>query len=179
MDVLWWIVVIAVVVVVVVLVAAISAARRRRHSEGLRQRFGPEYEHTVGDEGRRKGERALDERLARREQLELRELPVAARERYLVMWSATQQRFVDSPVQAVHEAQALLGQVMRDRGYPDDDEAVDLVAVDHPDLVARCREAGRTATRAERGEADTEELRQALVRYRMLFDELLGSSARA
>ncbi len=168
--------VIVAVVVVLLVVAALLVARRQR-SRQLREGFGPEYERVVAErEGQRAGERELLERQRRRRQFEIRSLEPAARERYVQRWDATQRLFVDEPVAAVDDADVLVQQVMRDRGYPVEDDfeqrAAD-ISVDHPLVVENYRAAHAISGRARSGHASTEQLRQALVHFRALFDELL------
>ena len=174
MDTWVWIV-IGVFVAVVVLGIVIGALGTRR-SRSLQDRFGPEYDRTVDKTGgRREAEHELREREKRYEELELRPLSQAAREHYLQQWQATQSRFVDDPAGAVAEADDLVQQVMRDRGYPVDDfeqRAAD-ISVEHPDLVEKYRTANGIARASERGEASTDDLRHSVRHYRALFVELL------
>ena len=178
MATLVWIVIAAVVVVVVVL--AVAAAARTRRTKTLREGFGREYDRTVEHEGdRRAGERELRERQKRHDALDIRPLSPQARERYVQRWQGTQTRFVDDPSGAVIEADALVQQVMKERGYPTDDfeqRAAD-ISVEHPELVERYRTAHGIAESNERGKASTEDLRQSVRHYRALFEELLGGRA--
>jgi hypothetical protein len=170
-----WIVIIVAAVLVVCAVAL--AVLRGRRSRQLRQGFGPEYERTVERAGgRRAGERELVHREKRHEALDIRPLSPQARERYAQAWEVTQTRFVDDPSGAVAEADALVRQVMKERGYPTDDfqqRAAD-ISVEHPQLVERYRTAHGIAQSSKRGQASTEDLRQSVRHYRALFDELLG-----
>jgi hypothetical protein len=175
MDAWVWIVIVAAVVVVIALVAA--AVTRRRRSEQLRERFGPEYDRTVDDVGdRRDAERELRDRQDRHDEFELQPLSEAARRRYTEEWERTQARFVDDPAAAVGDADRLVQQAMGERGYPVDDDfdrrAADL-SVDHPELVDNFRRGHELWERYDRGEGETEDLRQAMVHYRSLFEELL------
>ena len=176
-----WIVIIVAAVLVVAAIAASAAARKRRTSQ-LREGFGPEYDRTVDSAGgRRDAERELRERRERREALDIRELSPAARDRHFESWRILQTRFVDDPGSSVREADRLVQDVMRERGYPIDhfeQRAAD-VSVDHPHVVEHYRAAHRIWAANERGEATTEDLRQSVVHYRALFDELLGSAAAA
>lgn len=175
MDTWVWIVIIAGVVVAALLIALFAIGGRRRR--GLQERFGPEYDRAVEGSGdRRTAERELREREERHEELDIRELTPAARDRYFEEWRAVQVRFVDAPAQAVTEADHLVQQVMRDRGYPVDDfdTRADAVSVDHPHVAENYRLAHGVWAANERGEATTEDLRQSLVHYRSLFEELLG-----
>lgn len=171
----WVWVVIALVVLAVVAFLAWSAAKRRQTGK-LREGFGPEYERTVAERGdRRSAERELEERQKLREELEIHPLPPSTREHYGGEWRAVQGRFVDDPAGAVGEADRLVTQVMRDRGYPMEDfeRQAALVSVDHPDVVQNYRAGHAIYLAHSRGDASTEDLRQAMVHYRALFDELL------
>jgi hypothetical protein len=169
-----WIVIALVVIVAIAL--AVWAAMRRRRTESLRQQFGSEYDRTVEQTGRpRDAESELEERRRRREELDIRPLAAGARERYAEEWRGVQARFVDDPAGAVGQADTLVTQVMRERGYPMDDfdqRAAD-VSVDHPGVVGDYRAAHDISTRSANGRTDTEDLRQAMVHYRALFEELL------
>lgn len=173
----WVVVAVAVVVIVGALAWRALAARRTR---GLKEQFGPEYERTAETVGsRKKAEAELAARQERREQLNIRPLNSEARARYARQWDTVQAQFVDSPEGAIASADGLVTSVMRDRGYPMDDfeqRAAD-VSVDHPQVVENFRTAHDISTRANRGEASTEDLRQAMQHYRALFDELLGGTA--
>jgi FtsZ-interacting cell division protein ZipA len=172
-------IVIVAIVVIALIVAALVVARQRR-SQQLQERFGPEYERAVEERGgdRREAEAELRERRQRRQEFEIRELEPAARDRYADRWRAAQRRFVDQPGPAVGEADALVMEVMRERGYPVADEfeqrAAD-VSVDHPEVVEHYRAAHEISGRATIGEASTEDLRQAMVHFRALFNDLLGA----
>src|SRR4051812_3877916 len=116
MDTWVWIVIAAAVVVAVVVIAWLALGSRRRR--GLQERFGPEYDRAVEtSDSRRTAESELREREQRHEELDIRELSPAARDRYFEQWRTVQVRFVDSPGEAVREADTLVQQVMRDRGY--------------------------------------------------------------
>src|SRR3954452_5740690 len=167
-------------IVLIALVVAALVVSRQRRSQQLQEGFGPEYDRTVEERGgdRREAEAELRERRQRRDQFEIRELEPAARDRYAERWRGAQRRFVDEPGPAVGEADALVMEVMRDRGYPVADEfdqrAAD-VSVDHPQVVEHYRAAHAISGRASAGDASTEDLRQAMVHFRALFVELLGA----
>ncbi|HVD29321.1 MAG TPA: hypothetical protein VNC79_12610 [Mycobacteriales bacterium] len=167
---------VVILIVLALLVVLALVAGRQRRSRRLRERFGPEYDRTVAEAGDRKeAESRLEERTARRQQLDIVPLDPADRARYVEAWRQTQARFVDEPAEATREADRLITAVMRDRGYPIDDfeqRAAD-VSVDHPQVVDDYRAAQAIAAANERSEASTEDLRQALVHYRSLFEELL------
>jgi hypothetical protein len=169
-----WILIAIGVVAVCLLIAWRAIVTRRRR--GLQQTFGPEYDRTVADApSRRQGESELAERQKRREELEIKALDPGARERYRREWQRAQERFVDDPPGAVGEADRLIQDVMRERGYPVQDfeqRAAD-VSVDHPEVVSNYRAAHGISVASERGKATTEDLRTAMVHYRSLFAELL------
>ena len=160
------------VIVVLLCVVGVLLYRQRRSAQ-LREGFGPEYDRVVEDRGsQRAGEAELRERVDRRKSYDIRRLEPAARERYAERWRATQAQFVDRPASALADTDTLVAEVMRERGYPVEDfdqQAAD-VSVDHPGVVEHYRKAH--AVHGKR-DASTEELRQALVHYRALFDELL------
>jgi hypothetical protein len=168
-----WVLLIVVLVVVVLLVAVLM---RQRRTASLRDRFGPEYDRTINTADDKRGaEQELLDRARRREKLDIRPLPEAARARYAEQWRAIQERFVDDPAGSVGSAHTLLDQVMGERGYPtrDFEEQADLVSVDHPQVVENYRAAYAVHQRQSTGQATTEDLRDALVRYRSLFEDLL------
>jgi hypothetical protein len=165
-----------VVVAVIVLALVIWRALAARRSRSLQGRFGPEYQRTLeGADSKRDAEADLAARAERRDALEIRPLPPAARERYMGEWQQVQTRFVDDPQGAVQNADMLIQSVMGDRGYPMDDfdqRAAD-VSVDHPQVVENYREGHRLARAAATGDGTTEDLRQAMQHYRALFEELV------
>ena len=171
-----WIVVGAAAALLVVLVAAFVRIRRRRTH--LQERFGPEYHRTVSGRGRSVAEKRLSEVEQRREELDIRPLPAAARERYLDEWRQAEARFVHDPRDAVRTAERLVTRVLHDRGYEldgeddDFDRRVELVAVDHPDIAERFRHGHAMLGRVDGAEA-TEHLRKAMIDFRAVLDELL------
>jgi hypothetical protein len=171
-----WVWIVMGVVVAIVVLGVLAGVLRTRHSRSLRDRFGREYDRTVEKAGgRREAEQELRKREKRHDELDLRPLSPAARERYLRQWQLTQGRFVDDPRGAVSEADNLVQQVMRERGYPVDDfeqRAAD-ISVEHPELVEKYRTADGVARASERGEASTDDLRHSVRHYRALFVELL------
>jgi hypothetical protein len=175
----WALIVVAAVVVIAVVAWRAVAARRTRT---LQDRFGPEYSRTLeGSDSKRDAEAELRAREERRERLDIRPLPAAARERYLDEWRRVQALFVDDPQGAVHDGDMLIQSVMRDRGYPVDDfeqRSAD-VSVDHPNVVENYREGHRLANANARGDGTTEDLRQAMRHYRALFEELVDETADA
>jgi hypothetical protein len=170
-----WIIVAVAVVLAIVAAWRITAERRTAR---LRRDFGPEYERTVAEEGdRRDAERALREREERRDRLDIRPLPAASRARFSDEWQGVQGHFVDEPATAVADADRLVEAVMRERGYPMDDfdGQAELVSVDHPQVVDHYRAGHAISAAYDRGDASTEDLRQAMVHYRALFEDLLGT----
>ncbi len=169
------IIIIAILVVIVIAMAAMMAGRRRR-TEELKGTFGPEYEHAVDQYGdQRAAEEKLEERQSRVEALNIHPLQPAERDRFAEEWRQTQAEFVDAPERAVADADRLVGQVMQARGYPlgDFDQRAADISVDHADVVTHYRAAHEIALRQKSGQATTEDLRQAMVHYRALFEDLL------
>ena len=172
---------ILIVLVAVAVIAAIVLLRRKR-SEHLRSRFGPEYEHEVEHLGSRsKAEAELAKREKRVEKLTIVPLEPAARAQFVERWTDVQARFVDDPPRAVAFADALLTEVMSARGYPiaDFDQRAGDISVDHPKVVEHYRAGHDIAVRHKRGKAGTEDLRQAMIHYRALFDELVQEKEHA
>ena len=166
------------IIVVVVLCAAGAAlwVYLQQPTRHLHERFGPEYDRTVHEMGgRRQAESALEKREKRVERLHLRPLEAADQASFTEQWRQVQARFVDSPQMAVSEADTLVGELMSVRGYPvaDFEQRAADISVDHPHVVENYRSAHAIALRHKRGEASTEDLRQAMVHYRTLFDDLL------
>lgn len=171
------IVLIAVAAIALVLAAAIGfVTSRRRRSGKLRQTFGPEYDRVVEREGNsRKAEGVLEFRQKRREKFHIRRLSSADRSSFAVRWNEVQARFVDDPPGAVTVADSLITDVIETRGYPIgefDQRAADL-SVDYPLIVENYRAAHEIAMLHSEGKASSEDLRQAMVHYRLLFQELL------
>jgi hypothetical protein len=166
----------ALVVAVVAVIAWANAQRKRRRSDGLRQHFGPEYDRAVNElHDRGKAEAELEARRKRVSKLTIVPLSVGEAARFKQSWDVLQARFVDDPKAAVVQADQLVYELMAKRGYPMGDfeaRAADM-SVDHPRVVSNYRSARAIALADERGEADTELLRRAVVHYRALFDELL------
>ena len=176
-----WLWIVIVIVVVLIALAAAMAARRRR-TMALRERFGPEYDRTVGArEDQRAAEADLRGRERERARLDIKPLSEAARVRYTEEWRTIQQNFVDQPEEATTAGYDLVNRVMAERGYPmrDFDARADLVSVDHPGVVDNYRVAHGIHERARQHQASTEDLREALLRYRSLFQELLRPNGHA
>jgi hypothetical protein len=169
-----------VVALAVILVAGGTLAwffARRRRTQELSQQFGPEYRRAVEERGDRDAaERELATRQKRVAEMEIRSLAAEQRDRYARDWRQVQADFVDDPPGAIGAADRLVAEVMGERGYPmgDFEQRAADVSVNHPTVVADYRAAHAIAGRQANGdEVSTEELRQAMVHYRSLFDDLL------
>ena len=153
-----------------------SGARTRR----LRRRFGPEYDRALArHDDRRAAERDLRARERRHDELDIRPLDDSARGRYREEWVHVQEQFVDSPEAALSEADRLVITVMDDRGYPTRrfDERVAHLSVEHGRTIDYYRRGHAISCRAERQQASTEDMRQAMVHYRALLEDLLAVPA--
>ena len=174
------------IAIAVVLILVVSGAvlwpmmARRRRTDQLHDQFGSEYDHTVqtlGDE--KKAQTELEERQKHVKALDIRPLSDNEHKRYAADWAAVQSEFVDEPGQAIVDADRLIMEVMQKRAYPISDfeqRAAD-VSVSYPALVSNYRAARVIALKNQEHLADTEELRQAMIYYRSLFDELLVTDA--
>lgn len=173
------IVLIVIVVVVVLAIAAYFVMQRQRSSQ-LKERFGPEYDRAVDQYGDpKKAEPELLTREKRVKRFNITPLSDAERTQYADAWRSVQAHFVDDPGAAVGEADDLVNRVMAARGYPMTDfeqQAAD-VSVDHPQVVSDYRAAHDIAMQQDQGQASTEDLRQAMVHYRALFEDLLEAPA--
>jgi hypothetical protein len=170
------IIVIAIIVVIAAIAGIAYTTRRRR----LQQRFGPEYDRMVEEKGSRtKAEAELANRQRRVADLDIRPLDPAARAQYSQDWATVQERFVDTPQDAVMAAQRLVMTVMKDRGYPTegDDQVLADLSVDHANVLDHYRAARDISQRAADNAASTEDLRQAMIHYRALFQDLLGETS--
>jgi hypothetical protein len=176
-----WILIGIAIVILLIVVGLLVARQRKDKTEQLRERFGPEYDRAVEEQGReRDAQKHLADVAERRDSLDIRPLEPASRERYLRRWDVVQSEFVDRPGPAVDEADALVNDVMRERGYPVDDfdTRAEMVAADHPHVVEDYRHATDARRRyLDAGDtASTEELRRAMVHYRSLFERLVGGN---
>jgi len=165
-----------VVILVIAVLAWLFVQKRRNTTAGLRQKFGPEYERAVQQQGsERKAEARLAGRQQRVEKLNIRDLDPMERERFSKQWESIQSRFVDSPRGAVAQADDLVSSLMKTRGYPvsDFDQRADDISVDHPRVVENYRSAHEIALRVGQSGASTEDLRTAMIHYRSLFAELV------
>ena len=169
------IVLVVLIVVLALGVVAVLVAQHRRRTH-LQEQFGPEYDRAVESGDRREAERDLRERAQRREELDIRPLPARERAAFAKRWRSAQADFVDQPSLAGQSADLLVAEVMSRRGYPvgDFDQQVRDVSVDHGHVVEEYRLAHEISERNDRNEATTEDLRQAMVHYRALFQDLLA-----
>lgn len=177
-----WVWVLIAIGLIVVLGIVLWQALATRRTTRLRERFGPEYDRTVGSaESKREAESDLAAREERRDRLEIRPLSDAARTRYVQSWQLVQAQFVDNPSLAVASADSLIESVMAERGYPveDFDQRATDVSVDHPQVVENYRDGHRLAEESANGKGSTESLRQAMRHYRALFEELVDADADA
>lgn len=168
--------IIAIVVAVIVVAAVILVYLRTQKSKRLRERFGPEYTRTVQESGNSfRGETRLAKLEKRVERFKIHPLEPSARAGFAEDWRLLQAKFVDQPERAVQEADQLIGEVMTARGYPvaDFDQQASDLSVNHPLVIENYRAAHEIAVRHRQGQASTEDLRQALIHYRKLFDELV------
>ena len=172
-----WIWVVFALLAVVAIAIVVWASVRARRSKQLREGFGPEYERVVDEAGdKREAERELQARQERHDEFDIHPLAAGAQARYSSEWRTVQERFVDEPDTAVRDADRLVQQVMAERGYPveeDFERRADDLSVDYPELVENFRKGNRLWSDYEAGNAGTEDLRQAMVHYRALFEELL------
>jgi len=151
----------------------------RSRSKRLQEHFGPEYDRAVQETGSQKqAEAELEQRRKHVEALNIRPLTQVEHDRYLADWKEVQAKFVDDPARAIKDADRLIIEVMLVRNYPVanfEERAAD-ISVNHPVVVSNYRAAHEIALKNEQQTADTEELRQAMVHYRSLFNELLETA---
>lgn len=170
-----------VIIIGVILIGIVGIASamflRKNKTQRLQTRFGPEYTRAIEESGgRRKAEAGLEQREKRVEGFAIRPLAASDRERYVASWRTVQAEFVDDPQKSVTQADQLLGDVMSTRGYSvsDFEQRSADISVDHPLVVENYRAAHEITVRHASGHASTEDLRQAMIHYRTLFDELVG-----
>jgi hypothetical protein len=180
MDTTAWIVVAIIAAVIIIAAIAWYLFQNRSRTADLRDTFGSEYDRTVDRTGDRKqAEAELASRRERVESFELHELDPEARRRFAEEWRSVQAEFVDRPSEAVEHADMLLTSVMEARGYEvdeDPDARASLISVGHGDEAENYRHAREYAARNRRGEASTEDLRQAMQEYKIVFNSLLESA---
>ena len=170
----WVLVGLAIVAIVIIAVVATRHRARQRRAQ-LQRKFGPEYDRAVEEFGAERADRELLARQRRVDHFQSRELSATDRARFLASWTQIQAQFVDDPGVAVAGANELINEVMRARGYPTEDFEQRLadLSVEHADVVQHYRAAKLLADSNRNGQVNTEELRQAVVHYRMLFADLL------
>lgn len=163
--------------VVLLIAVAIWLTMRRRRSDALRARYGDEYDRTVAAVGNRGAAEAnLAEREERVKSLDIRPLTPSERESFGSEWQEVKAVFVDSPAEAVLHADRMLTKMLQARGFPmaDFDRRYEDLSVNHPDTARHYRAGNEIALRQNRGEATTEELRQAMKHYEALVDEMMS-----
>ena len=169
------IVIIVVLLLVVGGLAGMVMSRKQR-TKRLEERFGPEYEHTIGVVGdQSQAEKELEERIAHVESLNVRPLSADEVNRYSLEWQKTQSEFVDEPLTALQKADHLIQEVMKAKGYPVENfeqRAAD-ISVDYPELVRDYRGMHRIAVKETRDKVSTEDMREAMIRARALFENLI------
>lgn len=183
-----WIVIAALVVLAALILLSALRVGRRKRTERLKQRFGPEYDRTVSAVGAQgSAEKELAERERRRDSLDIIALTPASQREFSTRWRDVQTAFVDDPLGALGDADRLITEVMRERGYPveefdhegsdqdDFDQRAQDISVDHPAVVENYRAAHDIRRAASDGEEGTEDQRQALVHYRSLFEKLVDT----
>ena len=172
----WVVIAVAAVIVVALAVIVVLSMSRRKRTERLKSHFGPEYDRAVGESGDQDvAEKELVARERKRQKLDIVALAPESRAKYVEHWRAVQTAFVDNPSRAVGDADRLVTDVMRERGYPVDDfdqRAAD-ISVDHPNVVEHYRAAHIIHLAQEKGDIGTEAQREAFVHYRALFEKLL------
>jgi hypothetical protein len=167
------------VIVLLAIVGLFARGSRRARTDSLRDKFGSEYDHAVSTAGNRaRAENDLVARTKEVEKFDIRPLTAAERERYRIDWQRVEQHFVARPAAAVAEADELVEEIMRLRGYPmaDFDTHAAHLSVKHPRVVEHYR-AGHGVIGGAAGSSSTEDLRQGMLHYRALFDELIGIGA--
>lgn len=177
-------IVVIVVVCVLIVVGAIAFAlwqyRQRRRTQQLQEQFGPEYDRAVSDHGK-SAESVLEDRREKVEQYDIRGLSPEEKARFTDQWQAVQADFVDHPVQAIESADELIRDLMSTVGYRAGtfDQREEAASVRYPDVVQNYRTAHQLAQGQDGGEATTEDLREAMVLYRSLFERVAGTTEEA
>jgi len=172
----WVVIAVAVVIVVALAMLVARSMSRRKRTERLKNHFGPEYDRAVGESGDQgAAEKELVARERKRQKLDIVALAPESRAKYAEHWRMVQKAFVDNPSRSVGDADRLVTQVMRERGYPveDFDQRAADISVDHPNVVEHYRAAHVIHLAQEKGDIGTEAQREAFVHYRALFEKLL------
>lgn len=163
------------VIGLIVIGILVTAWRRIQRSNQLQERFGSEYDRTLEEAGdRRQAERELEQRVAHVKKLNIRPLTAEEVNRHALEWQETQREFVDEPLAALQKADRLIREVLKARGYPVEDfeQRVADISVDYPELVTNYRGMHRIAIKEEN--VGTEEIRQAMIHGRALFESLIS-----
>jgi hypothetical protein len=169
---------IVLIIIALVIIAAVVYGVQVGRRKKLQSTFGPEYDRVVADTGSRtEGEKELRERERRHAELELKPLSAESQATYSAAWEEVQMQFVDNPTEAVSTADELVTRLVAERGYPtgDYDDQLSNLSVEHASTLQHYRDAHEISLRSADGTASTEDLRQALVHYRALFADLLGT----
>jgi hypothetical protein len=171
--------VILIAIAVLAVVFAVIMYMQKERTRHLQGKFGPEYERLAKIQGNQKAEQELLNRQKRIEKFHIRALNPSEIDRFSTEWRNVQTRFVDSPREAVADADRLIGEVMSNRGYPvsNFEQSAADISVDHPQVVENYRTAHMIAARDAAGKATTEDLRQAMMHYRSLFEDLLSAKS--
>lgn len=175
----WILIAAAVVIVVAAVIVVVSRMSSRRNTARLKDHYGREYERLVSETGGQKAaENELAARERKRDKLDIVPLTPSALADFTTRWHQVQIAFVDDPAGAVGAADRLVIEVMRQRGYPveDFDERAADISVDHPQIVENYRAAHGIQLSQQRGDVGTDQLRQAFVHYRVLFEKLLNTT---
>lgn len=182
----WMMIAIGAAIVGLLLIAlvAVERSRRRKHAAQtarLRKDFGPEYAHTVTEQGRSIGEEDLKKRHERASELELRALSADEVARYNASWTATQSQFVADPGAALNAASQVVNEVVAARGYPagDFERSASALSVDHPRAVQDYRAAHGVMLQNQRNPAATDDLRAAMTQFQAVFTELMDGRVTA
>jgi hypothetical protein len=167
---------IIIVILIVIALAVLAVLRRQQRSKRLQERFGPEYDRVideVGDQSR--AEKELEERVAHVKTLNIRPLTADEVNRYGLEWQDIQRQFVDEPLTALQKADLLIQEVMKVKGYPVDDfeQRASDISVDYPELVTDYRGMHRIAVKEVKDKPTTEDIRQAMIHGRALFENLI------
>jgi hypothetical protein len=168
----WIVIAVAIGAALLLALAFVRIRTRRSH---LKERFGPEYQRAVADQGIGAAESHLSEIESQRADLSLRELPGVTRDRYLEEWRQAEVRFVSDPRDATRAAERLVIRALHERGYPeeeDDQKLVSLVSADHPDIADRYRH-GHAMLESVDGAPSTENLRKAMLDFRAVLEDVL------
>lgn len=176
-----WVWIAILVIAALVIIGLIAAGVRRTRTARLREHFGPEYDKVVQRAGKRTvAEQELVTRTEEAKQFEIRPLSAGERDNFLREWNTIEGRFVDRPMTAVVQADELITTIMRTRGYPiaDFEKYANLLSVEYPRIVEHYRAGHKAIESRAPGTTSTEELRQAMLHYRTLFDELVGTRGR-